>query len=165
MVNRFGWNVKKVEAFGTDTKDQAQRFGLYILATEKFESKSVSFTVGQDGLRNLPGDIIEVYDPSYFGANIGGRILNISDDRMTVTLDRKISIPVNAEVILTFISDERVPVDYHVTPGFGDFDTFRLSTTCPDSLGVYSVYGIRINNKGRKLWRCVSISENADSLQ
>lgn len=165
MVNRFGWNVKKVEAFGTDTKDQAQRFGLYILATEKFESKSVSFTVGQDGLRNLPGDIIEVYDPSYFGANIGGRILNISDDRMTVTLDRKISIPVNAEVILTFISDERVPVDYPVTLGSGDFDTFRLSTTCPSTLGVYSVYGIRINNKGRKLWRCVSISENADSLQ
>lgn len=165
MVNRFGWNVKKVEAFGTDTKHQALRFGKYIIATEKFESKSVSFSVGQDGLKNLPGDIIKIHDSSYYGATIGGRLLSVSDDRMTVKLDRKVFIPENSEVVLTFIGDNRIPVDYLANSETGEVDEFRLSTTCPESLAAYSVWGLSVNGKGGKMWRCVSISENSDSLQ
>lgn len=163
MIQRFGWNVKKVEAFGTDTGHQAQRFGKYILATEKFESKSCSFTVAQEGLKHLPGDIVKIYDSSYYGANIGGRVLSISDDRKTITLDRSVSVPQGATVSLTFIGDNRTPVDY---PASAVSDSvFQLSTTCPDSLAQFSAWGLNINSSSAKLWRCVSIQENSDSLQ
>ncbi len=159
MIERYGWNLLKVESFGTDTESQAYRFGLYMLETEKLERKTVSFTTGAEGIRNLPGDIIAVADSDQFGSVIGGRILSISEDRKSIELDQPVFIPDNSEVYCVVIGDNREPVELLYTGKSGNVSNLTFSTTCPNSLARMSAWSLKINNIGIKLYRCMSISE------
>lgn len=163
-IEKYGYNVKKVEAFGTDTRSQARRVGLYILETERLERKTVGFQTGRDGLKNLPGDIIRVADSDYYGAMIGGRILSISESRRVIELDREIDVPNNAGAtnFLTVVNDEGLPVNLTVTSIDSTKTKVTISTTCPASLSRMSAWALTINNAGSKLFRCISIANNDD---
>ncbi|UGO53780.1 putative tail tip protein [Serratia phage vB_SmaS_Stoker] len=162
MIEQYGWNVLKVEAFGTDTESQAYRFGSYLLETERLERKTVSFSTGAEGLRNLPGDVIAVADSRQYGRIIGGRILSVSEDRKSIEIDDEVEIPNNAETIIIVIGDDRKPVELLCTNNPGNAKVLNFSTTCPESLGRLSPWSLKINNSGLKLWRCVSVKENDD---
>ena len=71
-----------------------------MLETERLETETITFTVGSEGLMNIPGDIIRVTDNHYAGANIGGRVVAIKG--RTVTLDREIEVSGNS--YLSFIN-------------------------------------------------------------
>ena len=87
LIRRYGLNVKKVTAFGCTSRGQAYRTGRWILETEKLETRTVTFSVGSDGLMHVPGDIILVADNDYAGTQIGGRVLSVEQN--TVTIDRE----------------------------------------------------------------------------
>lgn len=159
-----GYNVKKVEAFATDTRSQARRFGLYILETEILESKTVSFRTGIAGLKHLPGDIIKIADSDYYGSQIGGRILSVSEDRKTIELDRQVQVENNSSVdyILSLVNDDGIPEEFSVNSVSEDLRKVTISTTCPDSVSRMSVWSMSFNNLGTKLYRCITISENDD---
>ena len=93
-IRRNGLNVKKITAFGCTSRGQAHRTGLWLLQTEKLETKTVTFTVGAEGLMHVPGDIIKVADTYYAGTNVGGRVLSVNGKK--VTLDREISVNGNS---------------------------------------------------------------------
>ncbi|EID3015393.1 host specificity protein J, partial [Salmonella enterica] len=57
---RYGRNLLKMDAFGCTSRGQAHRMGLWVITTELLETQSVDFSVGAEGLRHTPGDIIEV---------------------------------------------------------------------------------------------------------
>ena len=90
MVARYGYNVKKMTAFGCTSRGQARRYGKWVLATSKLEQCTITFTVGREGLHHLPGDIIEVADNSWAKTNLGGRVVRIN--KSAVELDREIKI-------------------------------------------------------------------------
>ena len=91
-VRRYGLNVRQVAAFGCDSRGQAARFGAWMLQTGLRQQDAVSFTVGREGLRHLPYDVIRIMDNDYAGADFSGRLKAVSG--LTVTLDR----PVEAEI-------------------------------------------------------------------
>lgn len=90
LIDRYGYNIKKVTAFCTTSRGQARRLGLYILESEKQETRAVTFKTGIQGLRNAPGDIIEIADNDWSGVPMGGRIKAVSANGIYVTLDRDI---------------------------------------------------------------------------
>lgn len=63
-IKKYGIRVSDVTAFGTTSKTQAQRFGRYILGTERFETQNLQFTAGIEASYLRPGDVIEVSDAS-----------------------------------------------------------------------------------------------------
>ncbi|WP_186787793.1 phage tail protein, partial [Salmonella enterica] len=67
--------------------------GLWVMMTELLETQTVDFSVGAEGLRHTPGDIIEVCDNDYAGASVGGRITDLDISTRTLTLDREITLP------------------------------------------------------------------------
>ena len=91
-VRRYGLNVRQVAAFGCDSRGQAARFGAWMLQTGLRQQDAVSFTVGREGLRHLPYDVVRIMDNDYAGADFSGRLKAVSG--LTVTLDR----PVEAEI-------------------------------------------------------------------
>ena len=91
-VRRYGLNVRQVAAFGCDSRGQAARFGAWMLQTGLRQQDAVSFTVGREGLRHLPYDVVRIMDNDYAGADFSGRLKAASG--LTVTLDR----PVEAEI-------------------------------------------------------------------
>lgn len=91
-VRRYGLNVRQMAAFGCDSRGQAARFGAWMLQTGLRQQDAVSFTVGREGLRHLPYDVVRIMDNDYAGADFSGRLKAVSG--LTVTLDR----PVEAEI-------------------------------------------------------------------
>ncbi|HBA9649792.1 TPA: host specificity protein J, partial [Escherichia coli] len=71
-IARYGRNVTKMDAFGCTSRGQAHRAGLWLIKTELLETQTVDFSVGAEGLRHVPGDIIEICDDDYAGISIGG---------------------------------------------------------------------------------------------
>lgn len=104
LIDRYGYNIKKVTAFCTTSRGQARRLGLYILESEKQETRAVTFKTGIQGLRNVPGDIIEIADNDWSGVQMGGRIKAVSADGLYVTIDRDIQ----ADKPINFAAGEQV---------------------------------------------------------
>jgi predicted phage tail protein len=86
-VARYGINKAQLTAFACTSRAQAQRVGQWTLLTSRYETNTVTFSVGLDGTLAQPGQIIAVADPSRAGKRTGGRIKAASLTTQ-VTLDK-----------------------------------------------------------------------------
>jgi predicted phage tail protein len=73
-IRRYGFRPTDVAAFGCTSRSQAQRYGKWILDTNKFATETVSYKCSFDHMDLRPGEIIAIADPAYAGARLGGRI-------------------------------------------------------------------------------------------
>lgn len=73
-----------VTAFGCTSRGQANRFGRWLLYTEKFESEICTFNAGLEAIQSFPGDIIQIADPSRAGVRMGGRVSTATTTAVTV---------------------------------------------------------------------------------
>lgn len=85
-IARYGVVKTQVTAFGCTSQAQAHRLGRWILLTSRYESGTVSFRVGMDGVLVGPGQVIAIADPRKAGRRIGGRIRSAAGP--IVTLDK-----------------------------------------------------------------------------
>lgn len=153
-IRRNGLNVKKITAFGCTSRGQAHRTGLWLLQTEKLETKTVTFTVGAEGLMHIPGDIIKVADTYYAGTNIGGRVLAV--DGKKVTLDREISISGNS--YFSYISQNAKHQDIKIISVKGAEVTLDQA---PTGLEVYGVWSLSTQQVTSQLFKAISVKEDA----
>ncbi|WP_240202045.1 phage tail protein [Burkholderia sp. LMG 13014] len=85
-IARHGVIKTQVTAFGCTSQAQAHRLGQWLLLTSRYESGTVSFKVGMDGVLVGPGQVIAIADPRKAGRRIGGRIRSAAG--AVVTLDK-----------------------------------------------------------------------------
>ncbi|ENM4825350.1 host specificity protein J, partial [Escherichia coli] len=118
------------------------------------------FTLGSQGLRHTPGDIIEICDNDYAGTMTGGRILSIDAASRTLTLDREVTLPETGAATVNLINGSGKPVSVAITAHPAP-DRIQVSTL-PDGVETYGVWGLSLPSLRRRLFRCVSIRENTD---
>ncbi|ELS3746374.1 host specificity protein J [Salmonella enterica] len=159
-IRRYGRNVLKMDAFACTSRGQAHRAGLWAITTELLETQTVDFSVGAEGLRHVPGDIIEVCDSDYAGVTIGGRVLSVDSLSRTLTLDREVEIPAGGNVVLNLVGSDGQPVTVAVTAHPAP-DRVTVSQL-PDGIAAYSVWGLKLPDLRQRLFRCVAIRENDD---
>ena len=159
-ILRYGRNLLKMDAFGCTSRGQAHRAGLWVIKTELLETQTVDFSVGAEGLRHTPGDIIEISDNAYAGTVIGGRILSVDNASRTLTLDREVTLPEKGTSTVNLINGSGKPVSVDVT-GQPSPDRIQISTL-PDGVVEHSIWGLALPGLCRRLFRCVAIRENAD---
>ncbi|EOO6055200.1 host specificity protein J, partial [Escherichia coli] len=159
-ILRYGRNLLKMDAFGCTSRGQAHRAGLWVIKTELLETQTVDFTLGSQGLRHTPGDIIEICDNDYAGTMTGGRILSIDAASRTLTLDREVTLPETGTPTVNLINGSGKPVSVAITAHPAP-DRIQVSTL-PDGVETYGVWGLSLPSLRRRLFRCVSIRENTD---
>ncbi|EJL7698703.1 host specificity protein J [Escherichia coli] len=159
-ILRYGRNLLKMDAFGCTSRGQAHRAGLWVIKTELLETQTVDFTLGSQGLRHTPGDIIEICDNDYAGTLTGGRVLSIDAATRTLTLDREITLPETGTSAVNLINGSGKPVSVDITAHPAP-DRIQVSTL-PDGVETYGVWGLSLPSLRRRLFRCVSIRENTD---
>ncbi|EPD9194802.1 phage tail tip protein, partial [Escherichia coli] len=120
----------------------------------------VDFTLGSQGLRHTPGDIIEICDNDYAGTMTGGRVLSIDASSRTLTLDREVTLPETGAATVNLINGSGKPVSVAITAHPAP-DRIQVSTL-PDGVETYGVWGLSLPSLRRRLFRCVSIRENTD---
>ncbi|HAZ2153309.1 TPA: host specificity protein J, partial [Escherichia coli O157] len=147
-------------AFGCTSRGQAHRAGLWVIKTGLLETQTVDFTLGSQGLRHTPGDIIEICDNDYAGTMTGGRILSIDAASRTLTLDREVTLPETGAATVNLINGSGKPVSVAITAHPAP-DRIQVSTL-PDGVETYGVWGLSLPSLRRRLFRCVSVRENTD---
>ncbi|EGY1995573.1 host specificity protein J [Escherichia coli] len=159
-ILRYGRNLLKMDAFGCTSRGQAHRAGLWVIKTGLLETQTVDFTLGSQGLRHTPGDIIEICDNDYAGTMTGGRILSIDAASRTLTLDREVTLPETGAATVNLINGSGKPVSVAITAHPAP-DRIQVSTL-PDGVATYGVWGLSLPSLRRRLFRCVAIRENTD---
>ncbi|QPB79234.1 DUF1983 domain-containing protein [Proteus sp. GOKU] len=159
-IARFGRNVMRVDAFGCTSRGQAHRHGLWLLTTEKLETQTVEFTVGSEGLRHMPGDIIEIADNYYADNQIGGRLTHIDYLAQTLTLDRNIDIPQSGKSSVTLINAQGDPQSYEVL-SYPASNQIKLDTL-PLGLREGGIWTLTLPSLRRRLFRAISLADNGD---
>ena len=153
-IRKNGLNVKKITAFGCTSRGQAHRTALWLLQTEKLETKTVTFTVGAEGLMHIPGDIIKVADTHYAGTNIGGRVLAVNGK--TVTLDREITISGNS--YLSYINANAKHQNIKIISVNGAEVTLDQP---PLGLEIYGVWSLTTQQVTSQLFKALSVKEES----
>ena len=153
-IRKNGLNVKKITAFGCTSRGQAHRTALWLLQTEKLETKTVTFTVGAEGLMHIPGDIIKVADTHYAGTNIGGRVLAVNGK--TVTLDREITTSGNS--YLSYINANAKHQNIKIISVNGTEVTLDQP---PVGLELYGVWSLTTQQVTSQLFKALSVKEES----
>ncbi|HCN3127576.1 TPA: host specificity protein J, partial [Escherichia coli] len=128
--------------------------------TELLETQTVDFSVGAEGLRHVPGDVIEICDDDYAGISTGGRVLAVNSQTRTLTLDREITLPSSGTTLISLVDGSGNPVSVEVQ-SVTDGVKVKVSRV-PDGVAEYSVWGLKLPTLRQRLFRCVSIRENDD---
>lgn len=155
QIRKFGLNLKKVTAFGCTSRGQAFRTGKWILETERLETETITFTVGSEGLMNIPGDIIRVSDNHFAGTNIGGRVQAIHG--RTLTLDREIQFSANH--FLSYINAQAKHQKIRITAVSGKQVTLESE---PVGLSLQGVWSLLTQTVASQLYRCMTVTENEE---
>ena len=155
QIRKFGLNLKKVTAFGCTSRGQAFRTGKWILETERLETETITFTVGSEGLMNIPGDIIRVSDNHFAGTNIGGRVQAIHG--RTLTLDREIQFSANH--FLSYINAQAKHQKIRITAVSGKQVTLESD---PVGLSLQGVWSLLTQTVASQLYRCMTVTENEE---
>ncbi|EHJ5611827.1 host specificity protein J, partial [Escherichia coli] len=134
--------------------------GLWLIKTELLETQTVDFSVGAEGLRHVPGDVIEICDDDYAGISTGGRVLAVNSQTRTLTLDREITLPSSGTTLISLVDGSGNPVSVEVQ-SVTDGVKVKVSRV-PDGVAGYSVWGLKLPTLSQRLFRCVSIRENDD---
>ncbi len=149
-----------MDAFGCTSRGQAHRAGLWLIKTELLETQTVDFSVGAEGLRHVPGDVIEICDDDYAGISTGGRVLAVNSQTRTLTLDREITLPSSGTTLISLVDGSGNPVSVEVQ-SVTDGVKVKVNRV-PDGVAEYSVWGLKLPTLRQRLFRCVSIRENDD---
>ena len=124
------------------------------MQTEKLETKTVTFTVGAEGLMHIPGDIIKVADTHYAGTNIGGRVLAVNGK--TVTLDREITTSGNS--YLSYINANAKHQNIKIISVNGSEVTLDQP---PVGLELYGVWSLTTQQVTSQLFKALSVKEES----
>ncbi|HAO2868130.1 TPA: host specificity protein J [Escherichia coli] len=133
---------------------------MWLIKTELLETQTVDFSVGAEGLRHVPGDVIEICDDDYAGIRTGGRVLAVNSQTRTLTLDREITLPSSGTTLISLVDGQGSPVSVEVQ-SVTDGVKVKVSRV-PDGVAEYSVWGLKLPTLRQRLFRCVSIRENDD---
>ena len=152
-IARFGYNVKTLTAFGCTSRGQAQRVARWYVETSLRERETVQFTVGREGIRHLPYDIIRIADNDYAGAQIGARTVQVQGRE--VTLDRTVD-PVQTLHYLDSQGREQ-RADVSATRG-----AVLTLNNPPQSIIVGAPVALSLADAKPRLFRAVGIAENSD---
>ena len=157
MIARYGYNVKKMTAYGCTSRGQAHRYGKWVLETSRLEQCTITFAVGRQGLMHLPGDIIEVADNNYAGKVLGGRVVAINGKK--VTLDQTVEI--KGESYLNYITDYgltkiKIKAVDKSNPAIVELDSV------PRGLSIFDNWVLKSGVVSTQLYRALGITENDD---
>lgn len=158
MIARYGYNVKKITAYGCTSRGQAHRYGKWVLETSRLEQCTITFVVGRQGLLHLPGDIIEIADNDFSGKTLGGRVVAINDKK--VTLDQPIEITGNS--YLSYLNDEMQLVKIKIINVDNANKSVITLETNPVGLNVMDDWVLKTPQVSTQLYRALGITENDD---
>ncbi|MGQ6230927.1 host specificity protein J [Serratia sp. IR-2025] len=156
LVRRYDVNQTELTAIGCTTPSEANRRGRWALLTNS-KDRTVSFSVGLDGMIPMPGHIVGVADQMLAGRVIGGRLSGV--DGRKLTLDRKPGAKVGDRLIINLPSGKAQARTVQAVN-----ERVVTVTTAYSEIPVpEAAWSIDADDLAVQLYRVVGIADNGDN--
>ncbi|GAA0388797.1 host specificity protein J [Serratia ureilytica] len=156
LVRRYDVNQTELTAIGCTRQSEANRRGRWALLTNS-KDRTVTFSVGLDGMIPMPGHIVGVADQMVAGRVIGGRISAV--DGRKLKLDRKPGAKVGDRLIVNLPSGKAQARTVQAVN-----DRVVTVTTAYSEIPVpESAWSIDADDLAVQLYRVVGIADNGDN--
>ena len=101
LLTKFGYNPIDLRLVGVTSRGQALRAAKHTLFSNRYETDTVSFRIGAEGLASSVGDLIQIADPLKQGRRLGGRVVEVTDT--SILLDTTLSLNPAISYTLTLV--------------------------------------------------------------
>ncbi|WP_213873602.1 host specificity protein J [Serratia marcescens] len=156
LVRRYDVNQTELTAIGCTRQSEANRRGRWALLTNS-KDRTVTFSVGLDGMIPMPGHIVGVADQMVAGRVIGGRISAV--DGRKLTLDRKPGAKAGDRLIVNLPSGKAQARTVQAVN-----ERVVTVTTAYSEIPVSeSAWSIDADDLAVQLYRVVGIADNGDN--
>ena len=159
---KYGVVTKNINAFGTTSRGQAQRFGKWFLFNEQNTGETIAFTTTIDaGVTLRCGDIIEVSDSLKAGVRRGGRIKSVSGTTLTLDDFQNTDIPdlTSSPTVSVMLPDNTLETKNITNKSDNVLTIDSAFSTDPNSNAVYILESSTLETT---TWRVVNVKENDD---
>ena len=159
---KYGVVTKNINAFGTTSRGQAQRFGKWFLFNEQNTGETIAFTTTIDaGVTLRCGDIIEVADSLKAGVRRGGRIKSATDTTITLDDFENTDIPdLNLIPTLSVMLPDNSLETRNITARNDNVVT--IDSAFSSTPNTNAVYILQSTTLATTTWRVVNVTENGD---
>lgn len=156
LVRRYDVNQTELTAIGCTRQSEANRRGRWALLTNS-KDRTVTFSVGLDGMIPMPGHVVGVADQMVAGRVIGGRISAV--DGRKLKLDRKPGAKVGDRLIINLPSGKAQARTVQAVN-----ERVVTVTTAYSEIPVpESAWSIDADDLAMQLYRVVGIADNGDN--
>jgi hypothetical protein len=153
LINKYGYQLKEITAFGCASKWQAQRLGRWMMTAEEIDQEVVTFSVGLEGVAVFPGQVFAIADQVRQGSRLSGRV--VSATTTAITLDQV--APTSGD--LTCVMPDGDVETKTVSSGSGNVATTEAFSAAPQADSVWSYTTTNVVNQK---FRCLSVDEQGD---
>ena len=168
LIEKYGYNIKEIVAFGCSSKYQAQRMGQWMLNSEKLDGHTVTFQTGLDGLAVLPSQIFAVQDEMRAGIKLSGRLLQVNSNK-SFTPDQNFDSyvggnPDNFQLSVTLPSGKVETKAINSVASDGNIllaSVNQLSET-PLINAIYTLENISSNPVKNQKFTCIDVKDDGD---
>lgn len=160
MVSRHGLRIKEIAGVFCTSQNQASRIGRYELETAWSETQTATWSVGEDQHDLVPGDLVDISDPSIQGRRTFGRLVAISGT--TITLDNNVTIDSGQTYELRVMDQSGALQTRSVLASPGETSSLTiLSAFSPEPI-VGAVWQLIASNLAPRRFRVITVDENTD---
>jgi hypothetical protein len=170
QIRRFGWRQTDVQLIGCTSRGQANRFGKWILDSERNQTETIQFSMSWDGYvlkdnQSLkPGDIFLVTDPRKNGNfRAGGRLAHVASTT-AMTLD----FPFPPESTQTYTMSALLPDGSFETKIVRDFGSDGMTVTMTEAFSAPPVanadFIIQSADLVARQYRVMAIQEDGEHI-
>lgn len=157
QIARLGVIQTEVTAFGCTSRGQAHRVGKWLLYSERYESETVSFSTGVEGLLARPGQVIKVADSHRAGARMGGRVITATTT--VIGVDATVSLGAGTWTMYVVLANGTVE-SRTISSTAGQSVTLASAlTSAPQAQAHWIITGSTLE---AQTFRVISVSEKDD---
>lgn len=165
QLDRFGYNPTEVAALGCTSRAQARRVGEWLLDTEENEAESVTYKTGLDHATVRPGDLIQVFDPWYQGARLGGRVVAVAANKKSVTIDKSMTIGSGLTYYLRVtLPDGTIQERTLTNTAATNVTVLTFTTALPDTPIIGAVFGIANDDVNPRTFRVIANERSEEHI-
>lgn len=157
-IARYGIRNTEIVAFGTTSRTQARRLGLWMLYTERMETDAISFRVGQDSAKVMPGDVVQILDNNRAGARWAGRVHSATTT--TVTMDAPLDLVAGSYTLTVRAQDGTLTKKAVNIASAGTFTTLTVTVAFAVAPAVAAMWSLSSNALQPVLGRVISIRQD-----
>lgn len=141
-LSRYGYQPTDISAFGATTYGQAHRAGKYWMYEQLYNTETVEFDMGLEGMILQPDDVFDLFDDDYAGRAVGGR--TVSATASSITLDQPVTIDPSVTSYLYVLLQDGVTFEKHtITNTAGTYSTLNISGTFSTTPTQYTPWGVQ----------------------